>query len=275
MRTAVVGHVEWVEFAPVERVPAAGEIVHSDEPWAQPAGGGAVAAVQLARLGGDCVFLTALGDDDTGRRAERELRDLGVRVEVAWRPPPTRRAFVHLDERGERPITVMGERIGPRADDDLPWNELNEAESVYVTAGDAGAIRAARASGVLVATVRTGPALAEAGVELDALVASANDPGERYRRGDIDPEPRAVVRTDGPEGGTLETADGEMRRWPATPLPGPRADTYGAGDSFAAGLTFGLGRGDGIDAALELAARCGAACVTGRGPYEGQLRDAG
>ena len=57
----------------------------------------------------------------------------------------------------------------------------------------------------------------------------------------------------------------------AAPPPGRPVDAYGCGDSFAAGLTFGLGRGDGVDGALELAARCGAACLTGRGPYEAQL----
>ena len=31
MRVAVVGHVEWIEFARVERVPAPGEIVHALE----------------------------------------------------------------------------------------------------------------------------------------------------------------------------------------------------------------------------------------------------
>ena len=65
MRLAVVGHVEWVEFVPVDRVPLAGEIVHSDRPWAEPAGGGAVAAVQLAKLAGSASFFTALGDDES------------------------------------------------------------------------------------------------------------------------------------------------------------------------------------------------------------------
>jgi ribokinase len=48
-------------------------------------------------------------------------------------------------------------------------------------------------------------------------------------------------------------------------------DAYGAGDSFAAGLTYGLGAGWSVDKAVELAARCGAACLTGSGPFEGQL----
>ena len=37
MRLAVVGHVEWVEFARVERVPKPGEIAHALEAYA---GGG-------------------------------------------------------------------------------------------------------------------------------------------------------------------------------------------------------------------------------------------
>jgi ribokinase len=48
-------------------------------------------------------------------------------------------------------------------------------------------------------------------------------------------------------------------------------DTYGAGDCFAAGLTFALARGDPVEEAVALAARCGAAVMTGRGPYQAQL----
>jgi ribokinase len=54
-------------------------------------------------------------------------------------------------------------------------------------------------------------------------------------------------------------------------VPGTVVDAYGCGDSFAAGLTFGLGRGDSVEDAVALAARCGAAVMTGRGPYAAQL----
>ena len=50
MKVAVVGHVEACAFARVDHVPAAGEIVEAEEGWEEAAGGGAVAAVQLARL---------------------------------------------------------------------------------------------------------------------------------------------------------------------------------------------------------------------------------
>src|SRR3712207_6421071 len=113
MRTAVVGHVEWIEFARVERVPHPGEIVHALDTWEEPAGGGAVAAVQLAKLAGECTLFTAFGDDELGHRARGELERLGVRVEAEFRPEPQRRGFVYVDAAGERTITVIGSRLGP------------------------------------------------------------------------------------------------------------------------------------------------------------------
>jgi ribokinase len=272
VRVAVVGHVEWVEFAHVERVPRPGEIVHAQESWAVPAGGGGVAAVQLSKLAGSAALFTALGDDRLGKASRRGLEELGVRVEAVFRPIPQRRCFVYLDASGERTITTIGERLNPGGDDPLPWDDLAVTDAVYFTAGDLAALVAARRASVLVATSRVLDDLAGSGTKLDALVGSASDPAEVYRPGDLDPPPRLVVRTEGKEGGAYETDDGRSGRYSAAPLPGPKVDAYGCGDSFAAGLTFALGAGYGVEEALELAARCGAACVTGRGPYEGQLR---
>jgi len=274
MRTACVGHVEWIEFARVERMPAPGEIVHAIEDWEEPGAGGSVTAVQLAKLAGGATFFTALGDDALGHRAHRELEALGLRVEVAWRDEPQRRAFVFVDSAGERTITVMGSRLGAHGADPLPWHELSEADAVYFTAGDAEALHAARKAKHLVASVRSRDTLREAGEPLDALVASANDAGERYALGDVQPEPELVIRTAGAAGGEWTRSDGTTGRWEATPLPGPIADAYGCGDSFAGGLTYGLGAGMDIVQALDLGARCGAACFTGRGPYTAQLASA-
>ena len=66
MKVAVVGHVEWIRFARVDEVPAAGLIAHSAETWEQAGGGGAVAAIQLALLAGECHLFTALGVDVLG-----------------------------------------------------------------------------------------------------------------------------------------------------------------------------------------------------------------
>lgn len=268
MRFAVIGHIEWVEFARVERVPLPGEIVHAREVWEEPAGGGAVAAVQIAKLAGSCDFYTAVGDDDLGRRAVEELTALGVRVHASVRDRPTRRAFTYVDDSGERTITTIGERIAPHLEDTLPWWVLSACDGVLFIAGEAGALRTARLARLLVATSRVLTVLQEGGVELDALVGSAHDPGEAFADDALTPRPRLLVRTEGSEGGSADPGG----RWEPAPLPGPVVDAYGCGDSFVAGLTFGLGSGLRRDDALALAARCGAAALTGRGAYAGQLR---
>src|SRR5918998_2986493 len=270
MRVAVVGHMEWCEFAEVPHLPRTGEIIHATHTFQEPGGGGAVAAVQLRKLAGEATLFTAFGDDETGHRAHAELAEHGVSVEGRFRPETQRRAFVHV-EPGERTITVLGPRLGPSGSDDLDWDRLDETDPGHLTAGDGEAVRQARRTRTLVATPRGLGTLADAHVELDALVHSGRDPGEVYRRGDLDPAPRVVVRTLGGAGGEWETAGGERGSWGPAPLPGPIRDAYGAGDSFAAGLTYGLGAGWEIAKAVELAARCGAACLTGSGPYQGQL----
>jgi len=82
MRAAVVGHVEWMEFVPVELVPRPGEIVHAAESWQQAAGGGVVAAVQFAELADSVQFFTALGADDRGERARLELEARGIELDT-------------------------------------------------------------------------------------------------------------------------------------------------------------------------------------------------
>src|SRR5207248_2570376 len=139
------------------------------------------------------------------------------------------------------------------------------------TGGDVAALRRARSARVLVATSRALATIEAAGVELDVLVASATDPGEAFVADRLDPHPRHVVLTRGAEGGEWHGVDGSSGSWAVEPLPGPPVDSYGSGDSFAAGLTYGLGAGMALADALARGARCGAYCLAGRGPYGAQL----
>jgi ribokinase len=257
VRCAVVGHVEWTEFASVDHVPAPGQIAHGTELWSGPAGAGPVVASQLHRLAGACAFFTVLGDDDLGAACLHRLRDLGLEPQVEWFAS-TRRALTLVDDRGERTIVTVGPKLRPRGPLDLAGYDL-----VFFVAGEPRVLRSARAARFLAATLREQPTLREGNVRLDLLVGSSTDPGERYEGG---LDAALVVRTEGARGGT---ADG--RRFAAAPPPGPVVDTYGAGDSFQAALAFALARGDDLDAALDLAARAGAAVIAGRGPYAAQL----
>lgn len=264
----MVGHVEWVQFARVERVPAPGEIVSAAEVWEEPAGGGAVAAVQLVNLNGSVDFFTSLGDDELGERSRTRLEELGVTVHAANAGQPQRRAFTFVDENGERTITVLGPKLRPSGEDgSLPWEQLARCDAVYFTGGDIAAVRAARRAKVFVGTSRELPTLERAREELDALVGSGSDVGERLDTVELEPPPRLLVSTAGSLGGWTRPG-GPFR---AASIPGPVEDAYGCGDCFAAGLTFGLGAGWAVEDAVALAARCGATVLTGRGPYGLQL----
>lgn len=262
-RVAVVGHVEWVDFVPVERFPKPGEIIHARGAFARAAGGGGVVAVVLAELGADVDFYCALGRDELGRAAAAQLGRRGVRVHAAWRDEPTRRAVTLLDPNHERTIITMGDRLQPLASDALEWDRLRGADGVYVTAGDAGAMEHARDARVLVVSPRARSALGHDGPMIDALVYSAGDGGEREWAERIEHRVRLHVATDGARGGSWwGQSEG---RWGAVPPPGEPQDTYGCGDSFAAGLTFAMAGGSSIEDAAAFGAECGARCLSRAG----------
>jgi ribokinase len=105
--------------------------------------------------------------------------------------------------------------------------------------------------------------LQEAGVILDALIGSNLDPGECLEEDALTPKPTLRIATEGEKGGLLIPGG----RFKAQPLPAPLAETYGCGDSFAAGVTAGLAAGWSTPEAIKLGAQCGATCATHFGPY--------
>lgn len=261
---AVVGHVEWVTHA-FGTLPARGHIADLADPLEEPAGGGAVAACAAARLGAPVDFFTALGDDAAADRARHLLTGRGVRVHAAGRTGAQTPVLSISEGDGERTIMVVGARLQPSAKDPLPWESIAQAGAAYYAGEHPSALEACRAAGALVVTARRLEDILATGVRADVIVASANDPDE-------DPSglpgalaPAALVLTDGSRGGTVIHAGGERRRYAATPPPGPVVDTYGCGDSFAAGLATGLARGLALDDAVALGAMSGAACATWRG----------
>jgi ribokinase len=255
LRLAVIGHVEWVTHTDAPFIPGPGEIVHLTDPLEQPAGGGAVTAVALARHGADVVLYTALGNDGLTRPA---LERLGVRVLAVERDVPQTRALVMREAGGERTIAVVGANLFPTADDPLPWNELGDYDGAYFTGLDPRTLVAARAAPVLVVTARRFDSLVESGVRADALIGSARDRGERYDLDRLSVAPDHVIVTDGPRGGT---------GYQAVEPPGPLVDAYGAGDTFLAGVLHGLAERRTLAEALRRGATWAAEALTWRGAY--------
>ncbi|QEY33407.1 ribokinase [Synechococcus sp. RSCCF101] len=270
LQLAVVGHTEVVTFVRVDRLPRPGEVAHGRDLAVMAAGGGPVVAAQMARLRpGRVRFLTALGRDAAGARAAEELVRLGLDPHIAWRDAPTRQAITFVESGGERTITVIGERLQPCAADALPWTELADRHGVFATACDAPALQLARRARVLTATPRVRQAVLEAsGVRLDSLIGSALDPGEALAADQLPAPPVCVIRTAGAAGGEVFPGG----RFSAPPRTAAVVDAYGAGDSFAAGVTVGLAAGWSLREAISLGCHCGSACLDGQGPYATQLR---
>jgi ribokinase len=265
---AVVGHVEWVRFVRSERLPVPGEILRARASFAAAAGGGAMAAFEMARLGVATRFFTACGDDPVGMRTRAALDGRGLVVEAATRAGTAHpEVFTYLTDDHERTITVLEAPLAPHGDDALDWAALTGCDAAYFCKGDVGALRAARRARVLVATARALPLLVAARVPIDVLVASGKDAGERYTRGDLDPEPAVVIMTEGSAGGHFVTRAGERGRFAPAAPPAVVHDSYGAGDSFAGALTVAFAQGQPLAQALAFAARSGAAALgrTGAG----------
>ncbi|GAA3224427.1 hypothetical protein GCM10017691_12430 [Pseudonocardia petroleophila] len=154
----VVGavNVDMVVNAP--RLPAPGETVVGPGVERYGGGKGANAAVAAARAGGAVVLVGAVGDDDIGRQALRDLQDDGVDtggVEVSA-SAPTGVALIVVGPGGENQIAVgaganddvSAEAVVARLGRLLPGAGCVLVSTEVPAAAVAAAVRAARAAGV-------------------------------------------------------------------------------------------------------------------------------
>ena len=266
LKLAVIGHVEWVTFLKVDKLPLAGEISHAKNSFEEAAGGAAVAAVQMARLiNGPVDLITSLGNDNFGEKCFERLTNLGLNLKVAWRKRPTRKGISLISQDGERAITVIGERLQPIASDDLPWCEMKKYDGIFVTATDKEGIRFAREAKFLSATPRTGEdVLKDSKVKLNALIGSGLDPGEKINYRELETKPDIYISTKGKSGGTI--FPNNVTYSPIAPSS-KELDTYGCGDCFAGAVTAALSAKLNLQQAIKIGAHCGAECTTHYGPY--------
>jgi ribokinase len=264
MNIAIVGHIEWGTFLRVPHLPAVGESVYAIESWQEVCGGGSVAALQAAAPNTTCTFFTAIGNDEFGRRSVEQLEKNGVKVYASVHNEPQTKSYIHIGDNHNRTITVV-ERFKPTGTDrELPWEKLAEMDAVYFVSGDEQALTYARQAKIVVSTARVATLLNAVGLPIDVVVTSVRDNLEVYKDGDISPKPGAVVITNGASGGRLY--DGAT--YSAEVVQSEKiVDFYGCGDSFAAGLTYGLGLGLDIQEALKVATHAGATAARRRGAF--------
>lgn len=265
MNIAVVGHVETGSFFKLAKLPQPGEIVGATESWTEAGGGAAVAAHVITMLNGSCTFFTALGKDYWGDFSTRQLRRLGIDLHVgSGLNQTTNQLAVYIGPQKERTIIVSGNAAPSGLDDTLPWQDLAKADACYFVKGDIYAARHARKAKRLITTARVLPTLQKAGIKVDALLMSQHDLAEHYQPGDLKPEPGLVIATDGVNG--CQVLGG--KHYPDQPVPDDElVDTYGCGDSFAAGITYALAKKLPVDEAVNLASQAAAEAARRRGAH--------
>ena len=265
LKFAVIGHIEWINFIKVDQLPKPGLISHSNKSLEYPAGGGTVIAKRLQELTHNQVhFFTALGNDFYGNQCLNILENMGIKLHVAWCDKPTRKGFSLIDSEGERSITIIGDRLAPTHKDNLDWSILNEMDGVFITAADVEIFKKSRIVKTLCSTPRVGlNIINESKIFLDGLIGSNLDPGEAFSLTELSLKPKFVIKTEGENGGILFPGG----RYKAFENIKDKVDSYGCGDSFAAGILYGLASKWSIEESLNLAKILGRNCSEHFGPY--------
>ena len=259
---------------------ASAEAVHARVPGGVQRSGGSVAnaVAGLASLGARAGFIGKVADDRFGEVFASDLVALGVEFGRATGPGGTGRCLILITPDAERTMcTTLGvaATLGP---DDLDDGLIARAAVTYLEgylwdepqAKDAfrRAIGVAHGAGRRVAMSMSDPFCVErhraefaglAADDLDILFGNEAELCSLMEVDDLEEACRRVRRpgllvsvTRGPLGAwAFEGTDGPIARVPVEGSPCV-VDTTGAGDLFAAGFLFALGRGAQIDACARL-----------------------
>lgn len=260
------------------------------------AGAEANVAIGLARLGHECSFVGAVGDDALGRMVERTLRAEGVSPSLRRCAAPTGLAlFTH---RLPGLITVDYHRRGSAGSSlsasDLDVAALSTTRIVHVSgitpalSHDAEnavltLVERAREAGAIVSFdvnfrsklwtwQAAQPVLRRIALGADLIIGSADeidlvaDPTSTDPVAALAHEGKEVVVKRGSEGASVFTRSGRIDA-PAVPVVA--VDAVGAGDAFVAGYLSALLDGLGCSDRLARGCEVGAFAVSQIGDWEG------
>ncbi|MEV4114563.1 PfkB family carbohydrate kinase [Nonomuraea sp. NPDC049695] len=239
---------------------------------------GAGVALGCHALGLGVAFADLIGDDPQGALVRHALRE----IDCSWGPAAagTRRSVLLVGPDGRRtslhdPKDTPGERM-PR---ELYANV--RARHVHVSIMDFCRHVFPDLDGIPVSTdLHDWDGLndyhKDFAYQSDVVFLSATalaDP--EATMSDILARGRAhtVVCMRGADGCIVLTRDSEPRAFPAVPLPGPVADSNGAGDAFVSGFLYGTVRGRSLEECVRLGSIAGAHACTVAGTHESPITE--
>ncbi len=254
----------------------------------------------LAQLGGQGEFIGRVRDDQLGAIFSHDIRSVGARFETpaASSGPPTARCLILVTPDAQRTMCTF---LGASVDldpDDLDLEQVAQAGILYLEGylwdseparrAFLAAAQVMRASGGQVALSLSDAFCVErhrdSFLELvdgsvDLLFANESEITALYPAGSFEAAAEAVrarcpmAALTRSEQGSVLIAGALTHRIPAYQL-GPLVDTTGAGDLYAAGVLFGLSRGEPLERCGRLGSLCAGQVVTQLGPRpRGDLRE--
>ncbi len=282
----VVGSINMDLVVRSPRMPAPGETILGDDFKTFPGGKGANQAVAVARLGGNCKMIGAVGQDAFGEQLLANLKNEGVDCDAVrtTADAPTGAAMIVVDSQGENSIVVAsGANFLVTPDDHVYTNEamFDEADVVLLQLE------------LPMPTVRATIELARrhrCKVILDPAPAPRHIPDELCMVDIISPNvveaeritgnshageervdkriasdligrgAQVAVLKLGPRGALAVSNDGHFYTVPAYKVD--VVDTTAAGDAFMAALAVATARGDGLHHATKFANAAGALACT-------------
>jgi ribokinase len=279
----IVGSVNADLVVAVDSLPARGETVGGGRFARWGGGKGANQAVAAARLGARVALVGAVGRDEFGDDALRELEAEGIDVSAVTRvDAPTGVALIVVGADGENQIAVAA---GANAEvtGEMVRAALARLEAAVVLLGhevpEAAVIAGAEAAAGRLVILNPAPAR-----EIDARVLAAgpiltpNASEAMQLTGEEDPERAAwalhertgapVLVTLGADGGLL--LDGGTERIPAPPVE--VVDTTGAGDTVNGALAAELAAGRELRIAARFALAAAALSTRAAGARGGMPR---
>jgi ribokinase len=107
-RIAVIGSTNMDMVVNAERIPVPGETILAKNFFMNPGGKGANQAVAVARLGGDVLFITKVGNDVFGRQSFQLFNEEGIDTRFMFSDDtlPSGVALITVDKKGENSIVV-------------------------------------------------------------------------------------------------------------------------------------------------------------------------
>lgn len=287
-KIAVLGSSNMDYVFTVEDMPRKGETIHCRDFQKIPGGKGANQACACGKLGGECTFLSVVGDDGSGEILLESLQAAGVHTEKVAKVKgcTTGMAAIMVNAEGNNSIVIVAganqacdrsyveKQIDVIRDADVVLTQLETPED-----GVFYFIRAAKAAGKIV-ILNPAPApgqipddilrdldyITPNETELNTLTGvpvKTMDEIEKAAMKLFGKGVRNVIVTIGSRGALLCNASG-CKVYPAFNYLKP-VDTTAAGDTFNAGLAVGVAEGMNLEQSIRLANAAAAISITRSG----------